>query len=70
MRAKGASEEEIELAQKEAAEFLRDNLLKLGPSFVKVGLHPRVTALRLRASTNALYCSANFAARSSALYSY
>lgn len=36
MRAKGASDEEIEEAQLEAAVFIRDNLLKLGPSFVKV----------------------------------
>lgn len=37
MRGKGASEEEIEQAQIEAAEFIRDNMLKLGPSFVKLG---------------------------------
>lgn len=37
MRKKGASEEEIKKAQIEAAEFIRDNLLKLGPSFVKLG---------------------------------
>ena len=36
MRANGASEEEVKAAQIEAAEFIRDNLLKLGPSFVKV----------------------------------
>lgn len=36
MRVKGASEEEIERAQIEAAEFIRDKLLILGPSFVKV----------------------------------
>lgn len=36
MRAKGATEEEVQAAQIEAAEFIRDNLLKLGPSFVKV----------------------------------
>ena len=41
MRVKGASEEEIEQAQIEAAEFLRDNLLTLGPSFVKVGGNDR-----------------------------
>jgi hypothetical protein len=37
MKKKGASEEEITKAQVEAAEFIRDNLLKLGPSFVKLG---------------------------------
>jgi hypothetical protein len=37
MRKKGASEEEINKAQIEAAEFIRDNLLRLGPSFVKLG---------------------------------
>ncbi|GAX17221.1 aarF domain-containing kinase [Fistulifera solaris] len=37
MRKKGASEEEITKAQVEAAEFIRDNLLRLGPSFVKLG---------------------------------
>jgi len=36
MKAQGASEEEIKAAQVQAAEFIRDNLLKLGPSFVKV----------------------------------
>lgn len=37
MRKKGASEEEIETAQVEAAMFIRDGLLTLGPSFVKLG---------------------------------
>jgi predicted unusual protein kinase regulating ubiquinone biosynthesis (AarF/ABC1/UbiB family) len=37
MKAKGASEEELKKAQTEAAEFIRDGLLKLGPSFVKLG---------------------------------
>lgn len=37
MRAKGASEEDILQAQIEAAEFIRDKLLVLGPSFVKLG---------------------------------
>lgn len=37
MRARGATEEEIQKAQTEAAEFIRDSLLKLGPSFVKLG---------------------------------
>jgi len=37
LRKKGASEEEIEAAQYEAATFVRDGLLKLGPSFVKLG---------------------------------
>lgn len=36
MKKAGASEEEVKAAQIEAAEFIRDNLLKLGPSFVKV----------------------------------
>lgn len=36
MAKKGASEEEVKQAQIEAAEFIRDNLLKLGPSFIKV----------------------------------
>ena len=34
---KGASQEEIETAQRDAATFIRDGLLKLGPSFVKLG---------------------------------
>lgn len=37
MRKKGASDEEIEAAQIEAAEFIRDGLLTLGPTFVKLG---------------------------------
>jgi len=39
MRAKGASDEEIRAAQLEAAEYIRDNMLKLGPSFVKVSIY-------------------------------
>lgn len=38
MKKAGASEEEVKAAQIEAAEFIRDNLLKLGPSFVKVSI--------------------------------
>ena len=34
---KGATDDEIQDAQVKAAEFIRDNLLKLGPSFVKLG---------------------------------
>ena len=37
LKLKGASEEEIKAAQVEAAEFIRDGLLQLGPSFVKLG---------------------------------
>jgi len=37
MRKKGASEEEVKQAQIEAAEFIRDGLLTLGPTFVKLG---------------------------------
>jgi hypothetical protein len=37
MRKKGATEEEIEQAQIEAATFIRDGLLTLGPTFVKLG---------------------------------
>mmetsp|Transcript_19155 Transcript_19155/g.54621 ORF Transcript_19155/g.54621 Transcript_19155/m.54621 type:complete len:801 (-) Transcript_19155:44-2446(-) len=37
MRKKGASDEEVEKAQIEAAEFIRDGLLTLGPTFVKLG---------------------------------
>ncbi|GFH56581.1 aarF domain-containing kinase [Chaetoceros tenuissimus] len=37
LRKKGASEEEIMQAKTEAAEFIRNGLLKLGPSFVKLG---------------------------------
>ena len=37
MRKKGASEEEVKQAQIDAATFVRDGLLKLGPSFVKLG---------------------------------
>lgn len=37
MRKKGASDAEIEKAQTEAAEFIRDGLLTLGPTFVKLG---------------------------------
>ncbi|GKY99622.1 hypothetical protein MPSEU_000916300 [Mayamaea pseudoterrestris] len=37
MRAKGASDEEVLAAQKEAADFINESLLKLGPSFVKLG---------------------------------
>lgn len=34
---KGASDDEVEKAQIEAAEYIRDGLLRLGPSFVKLG---------------------------------
>ena len=37
LRKKGASDEEVKAAQTEAAEFIRDGLLELGPSFVKLG---------------------------------
>lgn len=37
MRKKGASEEEVQAAQIAAAEFIRDGLLTLGPTFVKLG---------------------------------
>jgi predicted unusual protein kinase regulating ubiquinone biosynthesis (AarF/ABC1/UbiB family) len=37
LRAKGASEKEILEAQQDAADFINDSLLKLGPSFVKLG---------------------------------
>jgi predicted unusual protein kinase regulating ubiquinone biosynthesis (AarF/ABC1/UbiB family) len=37
MRKKGASDAEIEKAQTDAAEFIRDGLLTLGPTFVKLG---------------------------------
>jgi len=37
MKKKGASEEEIKEAQIEAATFIRDGLLTLGPTFVKLG---------------------------------
>ena len=37
LKAKGASEEEVKAAQVKAAEFIRDGLLVLGPSFVKLG---------------------------------
>lgn len=37
MRKKGATEEEIEQAQIDAATFVRDGLLTLGPTFVKLG---------------------------------
>lgn len=37
MKSKGASEEEIRVAQIEAATYIRDGLLTLGPSFVKLG---------------------------------
>ena len=37
MRKKGATEEEIDAAKTEAAVFIRDGLLRLGPTFVKLG---------------------------------
>ena len=37
MKKKGASEEEIKQAQIDAATFIRDGLLTLGPTFVKLG---------------------------------
>jgi len=37
LRKKGASDEEIETAKTEAATFIRDGLLRLGPTFVKLG---------------------------------
>jgi hypothetical protein len=37
MRTKGASDEEVEQAQIEAATYIRDGLLTLGPTFVKLG---------------------------------
>mmetsp|Transcript_8919 Transcript_8919/g.10423 ORF Transcript_8919/g.10423 Transcript_8919/m.10423 type:complete len:851 (-) Transcript_8919:342-2894(-) len=37
MRKKGASEEDVQQAQVEAATFIRDGLLTLGPTFVKLG---------------------------------
>ena len=41
LKVKGASDEEIKEAQIQAAEFIRDNLLKLGPSFVKASIDTR-----------------------------
>lgn len=37
MKKKGATEEELEAARNEAAVYIRDGLLKLGPTFVKLG---------------------------------
>ena len=37
LRKKGASDDEVKKAQIEAAEFIRDGLLTLGPTFVKLG---------------------------------
>jgi len=37
MRKKGATEEEVKQAQTDAATFVRDGLLTLGPTFVKLG---------------------------------
>ena len=37
LKKKGASDEEVKAAQIEAAEFIRDGLLTLGPTFVKLG---------------------------------
>jgi ABC1 atypical kinase-like domain len=37
LKKKGANEQEIEASQIDAAVFIRDGLLKLGPSFVKLG---------------------------------
>jgi hypothetical protein len=37
MRKKGATEEEVQQAQIDAATFIRDGLLTLGPTFVKLG---------------------------------
>lgn len=37
VKLKGGSDEELREAQTKAAEYIRDNLLKLGPSFVKLG---------------------------------
>lgn len=37
MRKKGASDEDVKMAQIEAATFIRDGLLTLGPTFVKLG---------------------------------
>jgi hypothetical protein len=37
LRKKGVTEEEIQAAQMQAALYIRDGLLKLGPSFVKLG---------------------------------
>ncbi|KAG7356723.1 ABC1 family-domain containing protein [Nitzschia inconspicua] len=37
MKKKGASDEEVKQAQTEAATFIRDGLLTLGPTFVKLG---------------------------------
>lgn len=37
LKKKGAPDEEIKAAQIRAAEFIRDGLLELGPSFVKLG---------------------------------
>eukprot|EP00816_Leptocylindrus_hargravesii_P007670 CAMPEP_0196815690 /NCGR_PEP_ID=MMETSP1362-20130617/51262_1 /TAXON_ID=163516 /ORGANISM="Leptocylindrus danicus, Strain CCMP1856" /LENGTH=802 /DNA_ID=CAMNT_0042192739 /DNA_START=159 /DNA_END=2567 /DNA_ORIENTATION=+ len=37
MKKKGATEEELEAARNEAALFIRDGLLRLGPTFVKLG---------------------------------
>ena len=42
MKKKGASEEEIKEAQIEAATFIRNGLLKLGPSFVKLVSQSRI----------------------------
>eukprot|EP00543_Licmophora_paradoxa_P000761 CAMPEP_0202453848 /NCGR_PEP_ID=MMETSP1360-20130828/11733_1 /ASSEMBLY_ACC=CAM_ASM_000848 /TAXON_ID=515479 /ORGANISM="Licmophora paradoxa, Strain CCMP2313" /LENGTH=720 /DNA_ID=CAMNT_0049073041 /DNA_START=182 /DNA_END=2344 /DNA_ORIENTATION=+ len=37
LKKKGASDEDIKASQIEAAEFIRDGLLRLGPTFVKLG---------------------------------
>ena len=37
LRKKGAAEDEVKRAQVEAAEYVRDGLLTLGPTFVKLG---------------------------------
>ena len=37
LKLKGATEEELQAAQTKAAEYIRDGMLKLGPSFVKLG---------------------------------
>lgn len=47
MRKKGASEEEINAAKSEAAIFIRDGLLRLGPTFVKLGQGKRLYCSQL-----------------------
>jgi hypothetical protein len=54
LRKKGASEEEIQEAKTQAATFIRNGLLRLGPSFVKLVSNERTSSCNVLNITNSI----------------